>query len=207
MNVKIRLAERQDVAAMLQIYAPFIKNTSISFEEEVPTEEAFWERVQAVLRKAPWLVCTFDGVVIAYAYAGSHRGRASYRWNRELSAYVHPDYRRRNIAGALYQVLFEGVVWQGYTNALAGIVLPNEASVKFHERVGFQLIGIYRRIGYKFGQYWDVGWWEKPLSPRELPPGNIKPLEELLASIHWKDIVQAAEDTIEITKDLKSDVI
>lgn len=196
MNIKIRLAEERDVPAMLHIYAPFVEQTSVSFEEEVPAEAAFWERIEGVLREAPWVVCTVDERVVAYAYAGYHRVRAAYRWNRELSAYVHPDFRGRFIGGALYQALFAALRWQGYTNALAGIVLPNVSSVRFHERMGFRLVGIYHKVGYKLSRYWDVGWWEKPLIDGDEPPGEIRSVEALLRSDEWNRMLREAERQI-----------
>lgn len=196
MSIKIRLAEENDVSAMLRIYAPFVEQTSVSFEEEVPTEAAFWIRIEHVLREAPWLVCAIDERVVGYAYAGPHRVRAAYRWNRELSAYVHPDFRGRFVGGALYQALFAALKWQGYTNALAGIVLPNVSSVRFHERMGFRRVGVYHKVGYKLSQYWDVGWWEKPLIDSNEPPGEIRSMEELLESEEWNSILHDAERQI-----------
>lgn len=193
MKITIRLAERRDVPAMLAIYAPFVQHTATSFEFEVPSEADFWARVQSVLAEAPWLVCTIGEEVVAYAYAGSHRSRAAYHWNREVSVYVREDFRGKGVGGALYRALFAGLRWQGYVNALAGIVLPNEASVGFHEGVGFRLIGIYHRIGYKLDRYWNMSWWERPLQEASYRPGPVKKLEALVQTEEWAETIAKTE--------------
>ncbi len=187
MNVRIRLAEKQDVSMMLAIYAPFVTSSSTSFEITVPTPNQFWERVQKVLAVAPWLVCTLDDVVVGYAYAGQHRSRAAYQWSRELSVYVHPDYRKKGIATGLYTALIEVLKIQGFTNALIGITLPNEASVRFHENMGFQPVGVYHRVGIKLGQFYDVGWWE--LALLSALPKRLKSLEETVDTKEWEQAV------------------
>lgn len=196
MKKEIRLAERRDVSGILEIYAPFVRQTATSFEMEVPPENAFWDRIQSVMKEAPWLVCTIDGKVAGYAYAGPHRSRAAYQWNRELSVYVQPAFRRKKIGRVLYQALFESLHWQGYVNALAGIVLPNETSVRFHEEMGFRLAGVYHRIGYKLDRYWDMGWWERPLITDERAPGAIRTVHELINTTVWEQIIQKAAANI-----------
>ncbi|MFT4759126.1 MAG: L-amino acid N-acyltransferase YncA [Paraglaciecola sp.] len=158
MNPKIRLAKRSDVAGMLAIYVPFILETSISFEMRVPSEDEFWGRVEKVLAKTPWLVCVINGEIAGYAYAGDHRERTAYQWNREFSAYISPKYHQRGIASAMYNSLIEIIQLQGYQNALSGITLPNDKSVGFYENFGFKSIGIYHNVGFKFGQWHSVGW-------------------------------------------------
>lgn len=154
----IRLANAADVDGILAIYGPMITQTSITFEYEVPDAHAFLKRIEEVLSFAPWLVCELDGNVAGYAYAGKHRSRAAYQWSVELSTYVHPDFKRRGVAFGLYTSILEILKLQGYYNAYAGITLPNQASVAFHERISFQSIGIYQAVGFKHGQWHDVGW-------------------------------------------------
>jgi len=177
MQYQIRLASRSDVAGMLKIYGPIIEETATSFEYEVPSEEEFWQRVSKVLKESAWLVCLYGDVVVGYAYASAHRGRTAYQWNRELSVYVHSDYRGRAIATALYKTLFDIIFKQGYSNALIGITLPNNASVAFHEKLGFKQIGIYRDIGFKNGAYHSVGWWQ--LKVVDGSPGKLRLIDEL----------------------------
>lgn len=158
---------------MLEIYRPFVEHTAVSFETEVPSGDEFGQRVRKVQTEAPWLVCMADGAVAGYAYASAHRERAAYRWNREVSVYVHPVFRRRKIAHALYAELFRITQLQGYTNLLAGIALPNEASVSFHEACGFVKAAEFHRVGYKMDRWHDVGWWEKQLGQGDAP-GEIR---------------------------------
>ncbi len=163
MESLIRQAGVGDAAAMLAIYAPFVLDTAVSFEEEVPSVPDFAARVGAVLAEAPWLVAEREGRVLGYAYAGRHRARAAYRLTREVSVYVHPDYHRQGLATRLYNHLLERLGRAGFTTALAGITLPNPASLAFHRKFGFQVVGTYHRVGYKFGRYHNVLWLERPL--------------------------------------------
>lgn len=188
-NINIRLAERKDTKGILAIYAPYIENSAFSFETTVPTEDAFWQRIQKTLTTSPWLVCTIDDKVVGYAYAGAHRYRAAYQWNQESSVYVHPGFWRRNIAKILYITLIELLKIQGYTNLLAGIVLPNPPSIAFHQSLGFQLIGTYHKVGYKFGQYHDTQWWELFIGDGN-SPRQILPMKELIAHEEWQSILK-----------------
>ena len=175
----IRMVEERDVPQILDIYAPFIKHTAVSFEEEVPSVQEFWERIQSYLQEAPWLVYETEGRIGAYAYASPHRGRAAYRWNRELSAYVAEDFQRKGIARALYHSILKIIKAQGYLNALAGITMPNDPSVAFHEAMGFSKVGIYHNVGYKFGKITDTGWWEMRIQDDEFQPDEIRLTEKL----------------------------
>ncbi len=113
MNAIIRLAERRDIPGILEIYTPFILETAVTFEEEIPSEESFWERMQGIMAELPYLVCEIDGRIAGYAYASGYRSRASYRWSKEVSVYIHPDFHRRRVAHALYTSLNEMVRYQG----------------------------------------------------------------------------------------------
>lgn len=187
------MAKSADAPQILDIYAPFIRNTATSFEMEVPTVAQFSKRMEKYLSEASWLVCEEEGVVIGYAYASPHRGRAAYQWNREVSVYVHKAHYRKGIAQTLYTTLFQLLSLQGYTNVLAGIVQPNEASVRFHESLGFEKIGTYRNIGYKLGAWQDVAWYELFLvdASTGVPP-TICSMEELLARVEYKTIIEMA---------------
>ncbi len=170
----IRTVTENDAERMAEIYAPFVTDTSISFEIEPPTAEQFRERIRSTLIRFPWLVTEVDGRIAAYAYATRHRERAAYQWSVDVSVYVDPAYHRRGIGAALYRRLFEIVRAQGYYNAYAGVALPNEASVSIHESLGFQLIGTYRHTGYKFGKWHDVAWFQ--LTLREPAPNPAPPI-------------------------------
>jgi len=166
----IRLARPADAAGCLEIYSPLVATTAISFETEPLDGTAFAARVSRTLESLPWLVCESQrGVVAGYAHAGPHRSRDAYRWSAEVSVYVRGSHRRRGVARSLYTNLFRCLRHQGYVNAYAGIALPNDASVAFHEAMGFETVGVYRRVGFKLGRWHDVGWWALRLAETDAP--------------------------------------
>ena len=118
----------------------------------------------ARIRKAHvWLVAERDGRIAGYAYGGPHRERAAYNWTVEVSAYVDRSAQRDGVGRELYLALFDELKRRGYRLLVAGITLPNEASVGFHQALGFQRVGVYKNIGFKFDRWWDVGWWQLDL--------------------------------------------
>ena len=176
MGTLIRLAEPRDGPALADIYRPAVTDSSISFELDPPDGEEMARRVARILERTPWLVWESDGRVLGYAYASAHRDRAAYQWSVEVSAYVHAQARRIGAARMLYTSLFAALAVQGFRNAYAGITLPNPGSVGFHTAMGFSPIGVYRGIGYKHGAWHDVGWYERPLAPRDVDPPLPVPL-------------------------------
>ena len=159
--MKIRLINEKDSKGVFEIYSYYVNNTAVTFEEEVPSVDSITGRIQSILEETPWLVCVSAGKVAGYAYASPHRVRSAYRWTKEVSVYIHPDFRRRNIARSLYLALFELLKLQGVHSVLAGITLPNESSTKLHRTLGFDPIGTYPEVGYKLGKWHDVTWWMK----------------------------------------------
>ena len=182
----IRLATEADAAGIAAIYAPIVASSPISFETDPPSAADIAKRVRDTMVKYPWLIEELDGEVAGYAYATSHRVRAAYQWCVETSVYVDGRYRRRGIGQRLYGVLFDLLRLQGYVNAYAGITLPNPASVSLHEAVGFTPIGVYRKIGYKVGQWHDVGWWERPLGEYSPDPSAPKLLIDVMVDPRWQ---------------------
>jgi phosphinothricin acetyltransferase len=156
----IRLATGDDAAAILDIYAPYIQNTSFTFETEVPSLHAFKERINNYLQRWPWLVCEIDGKIAGYAYAGNYRERVAYQWCTESSIYLHDDFQKKGVARALYTALIGILKEQGFRNVYAVINLPNEKSVAFHESMGFTYFATYENVGYKLGRWKNVGWWQ-----------------------------------------------
>ena len=156
----IRLANEKDADRILGIYAPYIENTSYTFEIEVPSIESFAQRINTYLINWPWLVYEVNGMIAGYAYATRYRERTAYQWCTESSVYIHNDYRRSGIARALYIALFEILKRQGFRNVYAVINLPNDKSVRFHESCGFTWFATYEKVGYKLGKWKDVGWWK-----------------------------------------------
>ena len=171
MTATIRLAAEGDAEGILAIYAPIVRETAISFEVEPPDVNAMRRRITETLAHLPWLVCERRGEVLGYAYASTHRTRAAYQWSVDVSVYVHARIRRSGVGKALYTSLLRFLDLQGFYNVYAGITLPNPASVRLHESLEFQPVGVYRAVGYKLGAWHDVGWWHLALRPHAVPPG------------------------------------
>jgi L-amino acid N-acyltransferase YncA len=177
MLVRHAEAER-DTASCLEIYARYVDDSPVSFEERAPSLPEFKQRVERLTRTHAFLVADDNGQVAGYAYSGPHRDRPAYRWATEATVYIHPDYHRRGIGRALYTPLFELLQQQGYRSVLAGITVPNDASVGLHSTLGFEEVGVYRRIGWKSGAWRDVLWMSKQLGPDTFesePPASPGP--------------------------------
>lgn len=155
----IRLATWEDSAAMLEIYAPYVQDTSITFETEIPTLEAFAGRIETYMLEFPWIVYEVDGKIAGYAYASRYRERIAYQWSVECSVYIHPDFQKQGIGRVLYVRLFEILKAQLFRNVYAVINLPNDPSVALHESLGFKWFATYENVGYKLGRWKNVGWW------------------------------------------------
>ena len=158
-DLAIRAATEDDASACARIYAPYVTDTAITFETEPPSEAQMAQRIQTALREHAWLVAeAADGRVVGYAYGGQYKVRAAYRWACEVSVYLEPGRRRSGAGRALYGSLFAILIERGYTVAVAGLTLPNDASVGLHEAMGFTTVGTYRHIGHKLGAWHDVAW-------------------------------------------------
>jgi L-amino acid N-acyltransferase YncA len=172
-RLRIRDAEpERDAAACVEIYAPAITESGTSFEEVVPSEDEFAERIRKTQLAYPWLVMEDRGRVVGYAYASQHRVRAAYRWAVDASVYVAKSHRRAGVGRALYTELFSRLRARNIRIVCAGITLPNDASVGLHRSMGFEPVGVYRGIGDKMGAWRDVIWLELELWPAtdEAPP-------------------------------------
>jgi len=176
---QIRLAKESDAAALLEIYAPYVSGTSITFETEVPEAASFGQRIRHYLDFCPWLVSESDGIITGYAYASRYRERVAYQWSVECSVYIHASYMRNGIASALYKALFDILQVQGFRNVYAVINLPNDRSVALHERLGFRYFATYEKVGYKLGQWKNVGWWQLVLNRFDEEPAAPVPFHEL----------------------------
>lgn len=171
----IRPVRPEDAARILKIYEPHILLGPASFENAVPTEAEMRDRITHYTEKFPWLVYEVENEVVGYAYASTHRARQAYNWTAECSVYVDEKYHGRGIGRALYTELFELIKNQGVVNVLAGIALPNEASITLHENMGFKVAGTFKDAGFKLGKWWDVGWWQLQLQKPEVPKTLLKP--------------------------------
>lgn len=178
--VSVRAATTADAVAIADIYRPYVLETAISFEETPPTAAEFAARMLASPR-LPWLVAVRDDTVVGYCYASQHKARASYRWSADVSVYVAPGERGRGVGRLLYGDLLPLVRGLGYVSVFAGITLPNDASVGFHEAFGLTPVGVYRNVGFKHNKWRDVGWWQltftdppdHPSEPRAWLPPNV----------------------------------
>lgn len=178
--LRVRLASGDDGEALARIYGPLVRETAVSFEEVPPTAEVMAQRVLATLPAHPWLVTERDAQVLGYAYAGPHRKRAAYAWSVETSVYLAEQARGQKLGSRLYTILLGILREQGFAAVYGGITLPNEASVALHRRFGFRDVGIYRRVGFKGGQWHDVWWGELDLMPqRDAQPEVPRSVDEL----------------------------
>ncbi len=178
----IRFAAETDATQILDIYAPIVRDTAISFEEEPPTRPEMAGRIRSTLECYPWLACEEAGHVLGYAHAASFRSRPAYQWAVEVTVYVRPEAQRRGVASALYRSLLGILRLQGFINALAGIALPNDPSVALHERFGFKPVGVLQDVGFKLTRWHDVEWWALRLQQPMDPPDAPKPLTEVWAA-------------------------
>jgi phosphinothricin acetyltransferase len=169
-----------DAAACLEIYGPFAQDTPISFEDRAPSVAELERRIDRVSRTHAFLVAEDDGQIAGFAYAGTHRERPAYRWSTECSVYIAAAHRGRGLGRALYGALFPLLEQQGYRTILAGVTLPNPASIGLHTALGFTEVGVYRRIGWKAGAWRDVVWLARALGPETLdddePPSPGAPV-------------------------------
>jgi L-amino acid N-acyltransferase YncA len=173
-SIEYRVATVADAAAVANVYAPYVRDTAITFETEVPDAGEIEERIQRIGAQYPWLVAVAGSDIAGYAYACENRSRAAYRWSVDAAVYLRADVRRTGIGRALYERLFALLRAQGFVNAFAGITLPNAASIGLHHQLGFRMVGVHRAVGYKLGAWHDVGWWHLTMG-RPLPSDPPEP--------------------------------
>lgn len=173
-DLLLRPVKMGDAREILAIYTPYILETTVTFEVEVPSPEDFAARVRAISARYPFLVCQDGERLAGYAYAAPHQKRAAYRWNVSLSIYMRPEYCGMGLGRGLYGVLVALVERMGYQNLYAEITLPNEASMALHAKLGFTELAVQRKCGCKFGRWLDVAILEKQVGPyRENPPSPL----------------------------------
>lgn len=186
-NFTMRMAVMEDAPEILAIYEPYIRKTTITFEYEVPTVEAFRQRMAGILGAYPYLVCEMDGKITAYAYAHRFKERAAYQWDAELSVYVDENCTGMGMGKALYQALIEILKCQNVKNAYALVTSPNEKSDALHKSMGFTLEGVSHNTGYKMGKWLDVSSYVKAIGSHDPQPAEIIPCsavgEERIAAI------------------------
>lgn len=164
---RVRDAAVDDAAACVQIYAPYVLDTAITFETEVPKPEVMAARIRTA---HAWLVLEDDGAVVGYAYATEFKSRVAYRWSVETSVYLDTDRRSGGGGRALYEELLHRLARRGFRRAFAGVTQPNEVSMAFHRSFGFETAGVFRRVGWKHGAWRDVAWLQVDLLAEETDP-------------------------------------
>ncbi len=186
MAVSIRFARSEDGEALAEIYAPYVRETAITFEYDPPTAEEFRRRMAAIQGRYPYLVAQEAGVILGYCYAAPFKGRAAYDWAAETSIYVRRDAHRRGLGKRLYAVLEDLLRAQGIRDMLACIALPEPEdeyltldSLRFHAALGFREIARFRDIGNKFGRWYHMVWMDKVLGDHTPDPKPILPVSAL----------------------------
>jgi L-amino acid N-acyltransferase YncA len=168
--VLVRDAVPGDALRCAEIYAPYVRDTAISFETEPPTATEMARRIADAQRDHAWLVLENGGTVTGYAYGGPFMSRAAYRWSAAVSVYLDADRRGTGGGRALYEALIDRLALRGIRTVLAGVALPNDASDGLHRALGFQPVGTYRRVGWKHGRWHDVAWYQRHLTDDDAPP-------------------------------------
>jgi L-amino acid N-acyltransferase YncA len=169
---QVRAASERDAGACAAIYAPYVLDTAITFELEPPSRAEMARRIAASLRSHAWLVLEAQGAVVGYAYGAPLQMRPAYRWACEVSVYLELGRRRTGAGRALYEALFGRLAERGFRVAVAGMTLPNDASVALHRALGFEPVGTYRRIGFKHGAWHDVAMMQRTLGGGDDPPAE-----------------------------------
>lgn len=189
--IKLRLAAPDDCDAILDIYRPYVEDTSITFELETPTHDEFSARMSDIMRFFPYLVAERDGEVIGYAYAHFLHERAAYRFNAELSVYLKRGCTGDGVGSKLYSALIELLRAQGFRKLYAIVTMPNAASDALHRRFGFEPIIRFANQGFKLGEWHDVEWYELVLRQAEGTPGELKPFGSLDAGFVAETLARA----------------
>ena len=161
---RIRSATARDAPKIAAIYAPYVRDTVITFEFEAPSADEFAARMATGDGRYPWLVAEGASGILGYAYASVFRARPAYRNTAESTVYIDQSARHRGIGRALMEALLAELRHRAFHRVIAGVTLPSDASVRLHERLGFTKVGVFREVGRKFDQWHDVGFWELPLA-------------------------------------------
>lgn len=163
-NVVIRDVNPADSTEIAEIYNHYILNSIITFEEDVVSPQVMAERFEEVLQSSlPWLIAELDGTVAGYCYATKWKGRCAYRYSVEITVYLHPEKTGLGLGHKLYSALMERLRGLGIRTVIGGIALPNDASIALHEKIGMQKVAHFREVGFKFGRWIDVGYWQMNL--------------------------------------------
>lgn len=162
-TIQIRPVNLNDTKELVEIYAYYVLNTTITFEYDVPSIEEFTNRIQKITKKYPYLVATIDSEIVGYAYATAYKERAAYDWSVETTVYVKHDIHGNGIGKTLYTELEQALKNKHIVNMLACITFPNQKSIDFHTKFGFTTVGHFPKIGFKFNEWRDIVWMMKEI--------------------------------------------
>lgn len=187
-QMRIRPASVDDAEEILAIYAPYVRNTAVTFEYDVPDIQSFRNRMDGILQEYPYLVAEENGKILGYAYAASFHSRAAYKHTAEISVYLKEACRHKGIGGQLYQELEKRLISQNVFVLYACITSTDrqddpfltDGSIRFHEKMGYRKIGEHHLCGYKFDRWYSVIWMEKAIADRPEKPEPFTPFAELL---------------------------
>lgn len=180
--IRVRAATPDDAEDIAGIYAPYVVTSAVTFETTPPTTKEMRKRIATGIELYPWLVACDDDapdVVLGFAYAAQFRPRHAYRFTVSTAVYVAGQSHRQGLGRMLYSTLIDTLREQGFVNAIAAMALPNESSIDLHESVGFQRAGVYRAVGFKLGEWHDVGLWQKTLATMTETPEEPKSFPQI----------------------------
>lgn len=185
-SINIRMAKKEDASEILKIYAPYVIDTAITFEYEVPAVEEFGQRISNVLKKYPYLVALENNIIVGYAYVSTFKDRAAYDWAVETTVYIAKGCQGNGVGKKLYLALEEILIKQNILNLNACIAYTDNedstltnASAQFHQRLGYKKVGHFTKCGYKFGKWYDMIWMEKIIGVHSNNPKPFIPLKDL----------------------------
>ena len=174
MSWRVRDATEHDAADCTAVYAPYVTDTAVTFEDEPPSRREMARRIAAAQERHAWLVLEHDTSVVGFAYGGAFRSRAAYAWTCEVSVYLGVQQTGRGGGRMLYDALLARLAERGFRKAVAGMTLPNDASVALHRSLGFVPVGTFQRVGWKHGAWRDVAWMQRPLARGDAPPEALR---------------------------------
>ncbi len=180
---KFRFATEADAEALVAIYAPYVLETTVTFEYTVPTVEEFAARIRTFQEHYPYIVCEEDGELIGYAYAHRYNERAAYTWDAEVSVYVDKNKRYGGVGSKLYDKVIRMLGLQKVRNVYSSITGENDISVSMHQKAGFSYIATFPKTGYKFDRWLDLIWMGICLAIPEEPPEPFKSIHEVNSEI------------------------
>ncbi len=178
-KITLRLADVSDAEELLEVYAPYVTDTTVTFEYEVPTAREFAVGISKILRQYPYYIAMVDGAVAGYTYAVPFRAQAAYAWSVETTIYIKQEFRGWGIGSMLYSALEETLKAQGVLTMLSCIAFPNPPSTAFHEKMGFHKVGHFSQSGYKLGRWMDIVWMEKHIGQHHEIPASVIPFSVL----------------------------